>query len=959
MKSMPLIAMCVLLAGQFALAQSAASSATKGEQASTEVSHQVITTRAQRNVHSGRQFAKEDVQTGPEQVLYTFLGTDGMYPSGNLTFDASGNLYGTARLGGSGNCSGEPPGCGTVFELSPDGSGGWTGTVLYNLQGGSSDGLYPTAGVIFDAVGNLYGTTLGGGSGCSGNDGCGTVFELSRNGSGSWTETVLYSFQNNSDGSQPAGLIIDGNGNLYGTTSAVPGNEGTVFELKPQAGGTWVEQTLYSFKGGSDGQSPNPALIFDGSGNLYGTAADGGACNACGTVFELSPNGSGGWTKTTLYEFQPSNDGSMPNGGLIFDASGDLYGTASGPQGTLCTGDQTPYSCGIVFELTPNGSGGWTESIPFAFLLDGSQGAYPETGLTLDQSGNLYGTTEFGPEDTCTFNVVKGCGVVFELSKSAGGPFTETVLYAFQDDGDGAFPSSGVILDHAGNLYGTTQHSVNCQANWPCGEVYEVSIGAFTQFSPPTVNFGNQTLGIASNPTNVTLTNSGNQPLTISSLQITGGPEFSQQNNCPATLAQNANCAISITFTPAATGAQNATITVSDNASGSPQTVSLTGTGVLPSVNFSPASANFGNQTAGTNGLTIITLTNTGIGVLTVSSIGITGPNSGEFSQTNNCPTTLQPANSCGINVTFAPNVLGSASASLNITDNAPGSPQGVPLTGTGMNGIVFSPSTMTFPSQYVGTAGLPQTVTLTNNGNTAIAIMNVTASPSDFAPLSSCGNSLAPGAACSVGVFFDPTASGTRNGVLTVTDNAFDGPQAVPLTGTGEDFAMMAGSPSASVTPGEMAKYTIEVAPAGGFSQTVALTCTGAPVEASCSVSPSSVKLSGSKAVPVTITVATAGGSAGMAYPTGFGRGMRLATWLAFAGLPGVVLVGGRRRWIGILCVVLAIVMWTACGGGMGGTGGSGPSTPPGSYNLTVVGTFSQGSANLVHSTKITLIVQ
>jgi hypothetical protein len=346
---------------------------------------------------------------------------------------------------------------------------------------------------------------------------------------------------------------------------------------------------------------------------------------------------------------------------------------------------------------------------------------------------------------------------------------------------------------------------------------------------------------------------------------------------------------------------------------------------------------------------------------MTISSIQITGANATELSQQNNCPATLAVNASCSVNVTFLPTVLGSASAALTVTDNAPGSPQSVPLTGTGVIDVTFSPSTVTFPSQYVGTSGLPQAVTLTNNTNNPITIKTVTASPGDFAAVSGCGTVLQPGDYCSVGVFFDPTTSGTRNGVLTIADTAPTGQQTVMLTGTGEDFSMFAGSPSASVTPGEMAKYTVEVAPAGGFSQAVAMICTGAPVNASCSVSPSSVKLSGSQPVPVTISVSTAGSSAGITYPAGSGRTGMLAMWLAFAGLPGVVLVGGRRRaWMMLLCVVLATGMWTACGGGgMGSGSNSGATTPAGSYNLTVVGTFSSGSANLVHSTKLSLIVQ
>ena len=379
---------------------------------------------------------------------------------------------------------------------------------------------------------------------------------------------------------------------------------------------------------------------------------------------------------------------------------------------------------------------------------------------------------------------------------------------------------------------------------------------------------------------------------------------------------------------------------------------------------FSPAAVSFADQTISfSSGTQNVILTNNGNRLLTISSIQITGASSTEFSQQNNCPATLPVNASCTVSVTFSPNVLGTASASLTVTDNATGSPQSVPLTGTGVIDVSFSPTTVTFPSQYVGTSGLPQAVTLTNNTNSAITIKGVSSSPSDFAALNSCPDTLQPGGYCTVGVFFDPTASGTRNGILIVTDNAPTGQQTVQLTGVGQDFSMLSSSPSASVAPGQMATYNVEIEPAGGFNQTVALSCTGAPIDSTCSVSPSSVKLSGSGTVPATITVATAGGSAALFTPSAFARRSIVALWLAFAGFPGLVLVGTgtkRRRAllraIVLFCLISGTVMWTSCGGG---GSGSGAATPAGSYNLTVVGTFSSGPANLVHSTKLTLVVQ
>jgi uncharacterized repeat protein (TIGR03803 family) len=225
-----------------------------------------------------------------EKVLHSFNDTDGAYSSAGLIFDKNGNLYGTTLEGGDYGCSAS--GCGTVFELTPTAGGGWTETVLLNFNG--SDGSGPQAGLIFDAAGNLYGTTVGGGTNCP-PFGCGTVFELTPTAGGGWTEKVLHSFGNGTDGANPfAGLIFDAAGNLYGTTygggtyRCGASGCGTAFELTPAAGGSWTETVLYSFSRGNDGFEPEAGLIFDSAGNLYGTTAVGGTYDG-GTVFELTP----------------------------------------------------------------------------------------------------------------------------------------------------------------------------------------------------------------------------------------------------------------------------------------------------------------------------------------------------------------------------------------------------------------------------------------------------------------------------------------------------------------------------------------------------------------------------------------------------------------------------------------------------------------------------------------------
>jgi len=366
-----------------------------------------------------------------ETVLHSFYdkGRGGFGPAAGLISDASGNLYGTASGGGSDGSYG------TVFELTPKAGGGWMEKVLHAFD--YSDGYLPEAGLIFDDAGNLYGTTAGGGA-----HNYGAVFELKPGGGGSWTEKVLHSF-GGKDGQNPeVGLIFDAHGNLYGTTAYGGAyDDGTVFELTRAVGGSWRERVLYSFDAG-EGMSIIPSgLILDASGNLYGMTGSGP-----GTVFELMPGAGGSWTETVLHQFTGGpNDGYGPLGGLIVDAAGNLYGT---------TGWGGAYSgiflgWGTVFELSPATGGGWTEQILHSFNDNGDDGWHPETGVIFDAAGNLYGTTLSGGAYVY--------GTVFQLTPTTGGGWTETVLHGFDDNGtDGQSPSAGVILDSAGNLYGTT-----------------------------------------------------------------------------------------------------------------------------------------------------------------------------------------------------------------------------------------------------------------------------------------------------------------------------------------------------------------------------------------------------------------------------------------------------------------------------------------------------------------------
>jgi uncharacterized repeat protein (TIGR03803 family) len=348
----------------------------------------------------------------------------------------------------SGNFYGTSPyggsaGNGTVFKVDSSGNE----SVIYSFLGPPSDGSSPYGGVTLDGLGNLYGTASTGGNNIP--DG-GTVFELSPSGGGGWTERILYNFcsqVNCTDGEDPmSGLAIDSNSNLYGTT-VVGGtsNLGTVFELSPNGQGGYLETSLYNFVGGSTGSQPFSGVVLD-QGNLFGTTDRGGLphCNfgvGCGLVYKLSPNPPSGWTFSVVHQFAQF-DGEGPTGDLIVDSAGNVYGTAKDggiPGGCYFnTLGITAFGCGTVFEISASG----VFSVLYRFA-GGTDGASPMAALAIDSSGNLYGTTLQGGGTGC--DQENGCGTVFELIPQGGGVWTEYILNRFNGT-DGALPASGLKL---------------------------------------------------------------------------------------------------------------------------------------------------------------------------------------------------------------------------------------------------------------------------------------------------------------------------------------------------------------------------------------------------------------------------------------------------------------------------------------------------------------------------------
>jgi hypothetical protein len=501
------------------------------------------------------------------------------------------------------------------------------------------------------------------------------------------------------------------------------------------------------------------------------------------------------------------------------------------------------------------------------------------------------------------------------------------------------------------------------------------AVAPVASLSPTSLTFPAQAVGTSS-AQSVTLSNTGSATLSISSITVSG--DFSQTNTCGSSVAASASCAISVTFTPTAAGSRTGTLTITDNVSPTTQTVSLTGTGAAPAVSLSPTSLTFPAQALGTtSSAQSVTLSNTGSATLVISSATA----SGDFSQTNTCGSSVAASASCTISVTFTPTAAGSRTGTLTITDNVSPTTQTVSLTGTGAAPAVsLSPTSLTFPAQAVGTSSSAQRVTLSNTGSATLSISSITVG-GNFSQTNTCGSSVAASVSCAISVTFTPTISGTRTGSVTITDNATGSPQAVTVTGTGEDFAFnvpLDVSTSATISPGGTAAYTLGVVGLGGFDQNVNFTCTGAPAEATCTVSPSSLTLT-SSTTSLAVQVTTTAPSVGMPRPISFPPVAPLQSWpwllwtVALAALGS--LARATRRWaqpgVGrgraglVTFAVLSLMLgaMAACGGGGGGGGGappqSDPGTPSGTYTLTVTGTYGSGSTTLTHSVDLTLQVQ
>jgi FG-GAP-like repeat/Abnormal spindle-like microcephaly-assoc'd, ASPM-SPD-2-Hydin len=340
-----------------------------------------------------------------------------------------------------------------------------------------------------------------------------------------------------------------------------------------------------------------------------------------------------------------------------------------------------------------------------------------------------------------------------------------------------------------GARHGTLVVTDNATTSPQSVTVTGTGIAANVAFSPTGLSFANQAVNTSSATKTIVLTNNTGAKLTIS--QIAASSNYSQTNTCGTGIAAGATCNILVAFKPTSTGIIRGTITITDSATTSPQSVPLTGTGIAAAIGFLPATLTFADQTVGTtSSASIVTLSNTGTAALTIHSITITGANGGDFAQTHTCGGTLAPGKSCTISTTFKPTATGIRTAGITVSDSITGSPQTVPVTGTGIAPVAaLSPGSIAFANQAVGTAGPASIVTLSNTGNATLTITSISISGTngaDFGQSNTCGTSLAAGTSCAIDVTFIPLAAGTRQGTLSVVDNATGSPHTASLTGVG-----------------------------------------------------------------------------------------------------------------------------------------------------------------------------
>ena len=662
------------------------------------------------------------------------------------------------------------------------------------------------------------------------------------------------------------------------------------------------------------------------------TGANGGdfsETNTCGTSLAAGAN------CTISVSFKPTAGGTRTG---TISVTENASGAAGSTQSASLTGT------GIApAGLTPS-------SLTFTNQTVGTSSATQTLTLSNSNSVALSLTIAITGSNSGDFSETNPCGT----SLAAGANCAISV--SFKPTATGARTATITATDSASGAASSTQ-SVSLTGT---------GVAPVAGVAPGSLTFAGQLVGSTSASQLVTLSNTGTGGLTVGSITASG--DFAQTNTCGTTVVMGASCTINVTFAPANAGTLTGSLTITDNSAGvatSTQTVNLTGTGTAPGVKLSASSLTFGDENEGTASAGLaVTVTNTGTATLTFTGISAAG----DFSESNTCGSSLAAGATCTVTVTFKPTALFSRTGTLTVTDNASPAIQTVSLSGTGL-GVEpsLAPSSLVFSGELVGESSSSQVVTLKNVGNTAMTVADLAIS-GDFSETSTCGASLAVNASCTISVTFKPTAGGTRSGALTLSAG---GSHSIGLSGVGQDFSF-SGTTTGSVTPGQSASYNLSATPAGGLSGAIALSCSGAPSKATCTVSPGSVTLTGSSATNFQVTVATTASSGLLnlprtAPPSQSDRNRWLLLGLVM--LAGMMLLARRRPEamfgrlrLGVatagMLVVLALGL-VGCGGSSYNSPSSNPGTPTGKYNLTVTGTLTSGSVTVSHDVQVTLQVQ
>jgi hypothetical protein len=707
--------------------------------------------------------------------------------------------------------------------------------------------------------------------------------ELTPDGSG----LVFSSYLGGSNQVNPSSIALDANENIYlgGWT------DGTDFPTTPGAYLTAIPSTLTGYYGfvtkidSSGGAlTYSSFLIGAASGTNQSSIVEDIAVDSLGQAYVTGSTTQAGW---------PQVNSILPN---------FVGGTCSDPGQVEC-------SHGIVTVLNTQGS-----ALVFSTYLGGTN-VDAGTSIAVDQFQSIYAAGETNSSDFPVAN-------------------------AFQPGYGGG----------------------SC-VNGPCFDGFLAKLQIVPLSAAPIALTFSQNVGSTSAPQNVKISNSSTQAIPITSVSTTAG--FSQTNTCSTAIPAGSSCVASVSFTPAPAGAASGSLTVNFTGTGGTLSVPLAGTGTQPMAVVAPASLQFSSQAIGSpSAAQSVTLSNQGNGPLNISSIRV----SGDFSQTNNCGTSAAAGSDCSVYVVFTPQAAGARNGQVTINDDASGIPQTISLTGTGSGPLTaLAPSSVQFNPQTVGTISTAQTVTLTNNGSSALTISSINVT-GDFGQTDVCGATIAAASSCAISVTFSPAGVGSRAGMLTVTDNSFGSPHNVALTGTGVSFALGPGGggpTSLTVTAGTAASFKLQAQGVAGFSGSVGLSanCGSVPLNTSCALSASSVQLSGTTPATFTLTVGTTAqsrlaplldGSKGPREPQTFLVTAESLSLFAILFLLSLRRRNGLRPAIASVASSAAFVLLALSLASCTGSGGS-TGTTPGTYTVTVTAS-SQGASQ---TQNLTLIVQ